>query len=233
MVQEIKIGNSKIIKNENKVILESPLIIIKSLIRANININLKTNINYLNKYNNEDIIRIDLHVKKVTKLTEYLKENNYKFDYDKTVLFLQNIGKQLLELTNHYKMGVSFFSLEDFVVLDDEVFLFLNDEKCFEYDNDKGIYIMDIPLEVDKNHSFFPPEMEDFEEIPKMVYYTSGYYSLAQCCLYLFVNVKIDYVKVTKEKFDEITGPFLFTPLYWVLYRCINVKPHKRILILE
>ena len=65
------------------------------------------------------------------------------------------------------------------------------------------------------------------DKIPIDIYFSTIYYSLAQICVYIFLREII-----TDEKdFDKVSGPFIYTPLYWCLKRCLDKDENKRILL--
>ena len=85
-------------------------------------------------------------------------------------------------------------------------------------------------FQYNKNNSFIPPHIslgldDQPDKIPIDIYYSSIYYSLAQLCVYIFLKKQIK----DEEDYDKVSGPFIYTSLYWCLKRCLDKDENKRI----
>jgi hypothetical protein len=169
----------------------------------------------------------------VMPLTTFInKQSNKKgTDYNVILHFIGNIGNQLTFLRNQ-GYSIPFFSLEDFIVIDNTIFSFMNDDKIFKIDDETKYITLDYPIQYNKNNSFIPPHIalgldDEPDKIPMDIYFSSIYYSLAQLCVYIFLRKQIK----DEEDYDKISGPFIYTSLYWCLKRCLDKDENKRILL--
>ena len=178
-------------------------------------------------------IKMKFNAESVMPLKTFInKQSNKKGTYYNVILhFIGNIGNQLTFLRNH-GYSIPFFSLEDFIVIDNTIFSFMNDDKIFKIDSETNYITLDYPIQYNKNNSFIPPHIEiglgdQPDKIPIDIYFSSIYYSLAQLCVYIFLRKQIK----DEEEYDKISGPFIYTSLYWCLKRCLDKDENKRILL--
>jgi hypothetical protein len=176
---------------------------------------------------------MEFNAKSVMPLATFLNKNSNKHgvDYNVILHFIGNIGNQLTFLRRK-GYSIPFFSLEDFIVIDNSIFSFMNDDKIFKIDDETKNITVDYPLKYNKNNSFIPPHVmmglsDTSDKIPTDIYFSSIYYSLAQICVYIFLREKIK----DEEDYDKISGPFIYTSLYWCLKRCLDKDEYKRILL--
>ena len=180
-----------------------------------------------------DKIKMKFNAESVMPLTTFInKQSNKKgTDYNVILHFIGNIGNQLTFLRNQ-GYSIPFFSLEDFIVIDNTIFSFMNDDKIFKIDDETKYITLDYPIQYNKNNSFIPPHIalgldDEPDKIPMDIYFSSIYYSLAQLCVYIFLRKQIK----DEEDYDKISGPFIYTSLYWCLKRCLDKDENKRILL--
>ena len=177
----------------------------------------------------KNIIKKSFTANSVTTFKHFISTKEIKkgADYNTTLLFLENIGIQLLYFIHNNK-SIPFFSLEDIAVVDEKYFLFLNNDKLFQIDDQNKLITIDSVIEYNIISSFIPPELKDMSVIPFKIYYTSAYCSLAMLSIFLFLAIDID---GTEEQFENISYPFIYTQLYFCLKRCIQNIPQNRFLI--
>ena len=139
--------------------------------------------------------------------------------------FIYDIGSQILYLKDE-KIAIQYFSIEDIVVINSDIFLFINPNKLFKLLDKKDIKleksdkliksytygIIDYSLIKTDSH-FIPPELR--EKNPYL-YYTSSYFSLAKLILYIF-QMQLD--------------TLYYTSLYYFLNRCLEPIPENRIFL--
>ena len=178
-------------------------------------------------------IKMKFNADSVMPLTTFInKQGNKKgTNYNVILHFIGNIGNQLTFLRNK-GYSIPFFSLEDFIVIDNIIFSFINDDKIFKIDDQTKNITVDYPIQYNKNHSFIPPGLtlgldDQPDKIPIDIYYSSIYHSLAQLCVYVFLRKQIK----DEEDYDKVAGPFIYTSLYWCLKRCLDKDENKRILL--
>ena len=184
---------------------------------------------------------------KIQSLVEFKKYYKNTLSYEMCFTFFKYIGKQLLFLEKE-DITVPFFSMDDFIVIDEKYFLFINTDKLFPINEDNHITI-GMPFDKELSH-FFSPELKIMDTIPNDIYFTSGLYSLAKLVSFLLTNKTnvtaemkekglywnqidencVDY-KTAKEgvSFDILLLESIFyTKLYWALKRCFQVNPRQR-----
>jgi len=95
--------------------------------------------------------------------------------------------------------------------------------------------IIDFPIKFNKKNSFIPPMIKKYfgygedkgKKLPIIIHYSYGFYSLAQLCIFIFLRKIINNV----TDYEDVAGPFIYTPLYWCLKRCLDKNNSKRILL--
>jgi hypothetical protein len=204
--------------------------------------------------------QIEINASSVMPLQTFLnKASNQKgVSYDVILHFIGNIGNQLTYLKKK-GYAVPFISLEDIIVIDGIIFAFVNDDKVFkiedveggeddEYGEDDGYkrnernernkgnsqnIIIDYPIKFNKKNSFIPPMIKkyfgsgDGQKLPIIIHHSWGFYSLALLCVFIFLRERINDV----TEYEDVAGPFIYTPLYWCLKRCLDKNNSKRILL--
>ena len=158
----------------------------------------------------------------VMPLTTFInKQGNKKgTNYNVILHFIGNIGNQLTFLRNK-GYSIPFFSLEDFIVIDNVIFSFINDDKIFKIDDETKNITVDYPIRYNKNHSFIPPGLafgldEQPNKIPIDIYYSSIYYSLAQLCVYIFLRKQINFFLFVSLLMSLTNGPFYIEYYYYI-----------------
>ena len=97
----------------------------------------KSNSNKKTKKALYEKIKMKFNAESVMPLTTFInKQSNKKgTDYNVILHFIGNIGNQLTFLRNQ-GYSIPFFSLEDFIVIDNTIFSFMNDDKIFKIDDE-------------------------------------------------------------------------------------------------
>jgi hypothetical protein len=101
-------------------------------------------------------------------------------------------------------------------------------------ENTQNIFI-DFPIKFNKKNSFIPPIIKKYfgheddkgRKLPIIIHHSWGFYSLAQLCVFIFLRKSIANV----ADYEEVAGPFIYTPVYWCLRRCLDENNSKRILL--
>ena len=97
--------------------------------------------------------------------------------------------------------------------------------------------VIDFPIKFNNKNSFIPPMIKkyftsvsgsnDSQKLPITIHHSWGFYSLAQLCIFIFFKKRIE----DETDYQEVAGPFIYTPLYWCLKRCLDKNNTKRILL--
>ena len=154
----------------------------------------------------------------VMSLKDLLKKYKNKLSYEMCMELLYNIGNQIQTL-ERFHLGIPYVDLEDVVVVDENKFLFLNDQKLL--DIKKGQLEIAEPL---KKSSYFSPELSKISKIPTTISYKSSFYSLARLTGFCFTGEKVGIEDDHKEIFKNIYT----TKLYWALLRMLENNPNNR-----
>lgn len=144
-------------------------------------------------------------------------ENIIKYSKDSYInKFIYDIGCQIL-LLKEYNFGIKYFSLNDFIVINDDIFVFINNDMLFELletiDIDSSPYTYGkIDFQnIDFKSLFLPNEINSDKQ--KYYYYTTSFYSFAKVLLHFF-DIKL------KDIAD--------TSLYFFCERCLLENPVNR-----
>ena len=129
--------------------------------------------------------------------------------------FIYDIGSQIL-LLKQYNLAITYFNLTDFIIINDNIFVFINNDKLF--DLLKTIDIDDVDYNygkidfnnIDLKSLFIPIEINDKK---KYYYYTTSFYSFAKLLLHFF--------DIELKDIDN-------TSLYFFCERCLIENPVDR-----
>jgi len=162
----------------------------------------------------------------INTLKHYLK-NNY-FSYSDGLLFFNMISQQLFTLDKN-NVGISYFDIEDIIVVKDvnenNLFYFVNIDKIIPKKNN----LLEILSPFDKKLPFLSPEMKNINTIPSKITKYSSCYSLGLLTIYGFLK---DKKKTINEKtFDEVVGFLGLNKLFYTLKRTIKNLPKDRKLL--
>jgi len=118
--------------------------------------------------------------------------------------------------------------------VDDEIDV--DDERNERNKENSENIVIDFPIKFNNKSSFIPPMIKKYfgfgsndssQKIPIIIHHSWGFYSLAQLCIFIFLRKRIE----DETDYQEVAGPFIYTPLYWCLKRCLDKNNSKRILL--
>ena len=141
------------------------------------------------------------------------KYNKEKFLKDKYInKFIYDLGSQIMFLKDN-NIGILYFSLKDIIIINSNIFLFINPNKLFSISSKDSLQV----LSDDKGGvDFIPPELLENTVESKTTWVrkeVGSYYSLAKLILYVF-NLVLD--------------DLYYTKLYFFLNRCLESIPKNR-----
>ncbi len=209
---EIEINNVFIINNNNELeykylIPYDPYI---TFLFENYNIHYKKD---KNKYE-----YIHFKCDSIQSLNEFIMNNG--FNYNTIIKLIYDTGILIKNLEEE-RRGIFCFSLDDFIVINNNIFLFTNILKVSSIY--KNQLTLKIPINI--NEQFIDKDNTNninFSQLPIKSYYTHSYYSFGLMVFYLF----------TKERYSEenksLLNQIYQTPLYYFLLRCLNANPQER-----
>ena len=156
-------------------------------------------------------------------LPTYLRYKNNLIEYQDVCKLVRDIIYLEKKLENE-NTCIVYFNLEDIVVINNKVFLFLNDSKVSVIKEGN----LKITFPIDKNEEFLYPEITQSNSLPMIIPYKASYYSLGLLVLRLLLPEKKDAL-LFYEKIREMLYP---TALYWFLISVLNFDLEKRELIM-
>jgi hypothetical protein len=162
------------------------------------------------------------YAKQVCSLEDYIKTNK---------LSIQTAEKMLISINNQlnrlsvYCLAVSFFDINDIIVIDSNHFFFGNIDKIYSIINDT-IKITQI---YDRTNVFLPPEFKSNDKMPFTCHKNTGYYSLA--LIILFYLKQSNYMFSTLSN-NDILDYYKSTKMYFILQMCLMDKPIERTYII-
>jgi hypothetical protein len=149
---------------------------------------------------------------KIRSFSNYLSENKGSLTYEQSLNIIHTLSSQINFLCEK-KYGFYGIDLNDVLVINDDIFIIVNDEKLLKFDqhDDKNeLLIIDKMIHI----SFFnSPELLQIKELPAKINHKCIYYSLGLLIVYcIFGNTEI----------DECMTLIHNTKLYFFLERCFN-----------
>ena len=197
----------------------------------------------------------------VLTMRDYLKRCRHATELYVALRLVHNLGKQMQALISAGR-SIACIGVDDVVVIthrdsdafvhDDSIndpdstlgdirmdpqFLFLNDHRIFDLDDDDGTtLIVDRALTKTKaKHVFMSPELSEWlqaqaqqpqaQQPQAQLNFKTIYYSVAQLVIYFLLNV--DRIPDDTEDTDYM-NPIKSTKLYWFLLRCLCPVPAER-----
>lgn len=150
---------------------------------------------------------------KITSFNDYLSENDGLLTYEQSLNIIHTLSIQInfLHKQQHGFYGID---LNDIIVINDDIFIIVDDEKLLSFDkhdDNNELLIIDkiihIPL-------FYNPEISQINELPAKINHKCIYYSLALLIIHCMFGKKTQ----TSEGMKSIQ----YTKLYFFLERCFN-----------
>lgn len=173
--------------------------------------------NYNIKYSHiEDLIFFECN--SLQTIQEFIINNGKKetLHYKNIIKLIYDTGI-LIKYLEEEKRSIFCFSLNDYVVIDNNFFFFTN---IYKFSTIYRNHItLKIPINIDEN---FINIDTNFSQLPYKEHYTNSYYSFGLMIFYL----------LTKERYSDknkyILNKYYQTPIYYFLLRCLNTNIQER-----
>ena len=162
---------------------------------------------------------ITFRAESVQTLKEFLAKKKERLSYDNAQQLFLSLKNQVESLEKQGR-SIASFAIEDIIVINDRVFLCINQEKGVKKD-DKGKLEITQPI---KKGAFCSPEFCNIS-IPAHLPPQSTFFSMAALTTFCLTN---DAQKDYKKALEAIWQ----TPLYWALMRCLHKNPKERYLLM-
>jgi len=166
--------------------------------------------------------KIHFYANNVCCLEEFIKSNSFTvYTANKMLISIYN----QLNRIHREDLYVSFFELNDIIVIDSHYFFFCNSNKLYPL-NGETLHIYDI---YDKESIFIPPEFKSNNKIPFIIHTNTAFYSLAIVVLY---SIKKSNTLFHDLSCFEILDYYKYTKMYSILKMCLAEHASDRELII-
>jgi hypothetical protein len=134
----------------------------------------------------------------------------------------------LIHIESHTILG---YHTENIFVLNENTFLYLGCEHIIEINSTTDNIQVSYPFST--NDFFVSPELMNIKELPSYVDYKTAYFSLACLIIYCLLSSDTFLSDNCKDPLSYLNNhPIKNTKLYWLLSRCLNEDPNKRVITL-
>ena len=168
---------------------------------------------------------IQINARSIQPLSNFLTKKQNKLTYNLTVLLAHHL-KLFIELAEHDKKTLTYFDLDDIVVVDEKTFLFVNYAKLVPLLENNGTQVFEP---IDKKIDFISPELQKVKQLPSLVDSRSVYFSLGLLVVFCLFGEKIEINE--KTDFKKLLPLIYYTPLYWFIVRALEIEPCARTLV--
>jgi len=170
------------------------------------------------KEDKEKII-VTFRATSVQNLAEFVEKKKHRISYDDAIRLFLHLKNQL-EFLDAHQRSIASFALEDIIVIDNRLFLDLNQDKVVVKDKKGNLEIIH-PI---KKDPFCAPELCK-ASLPAYIPSQASFFSLAALTTFCITNdTQKDYPKALESIWQ--------TPLYWALIRCLHKDPKNRYLLM-
>lgn len=205
-----EVNKTKVIKLNKFYTIESETELNKTLLYNNLISSGK-----IKESNNSIMLMAD----NVESLDKYLKKNDNKLEYNKVEKLLKDL---IIVIDSLNKYGLMFVNLDinDIIVIDESIFMFINYNNIYKVTDDNSISIEDI-----LTSSRFNNKNEFVQEsIPYLINIKTIYYNIGNLIFYCLFNKLYDNNKLS-------IYPIYYTKLYWFLERCLENDINNRVFL--
>jgi hypothetical protein len=160
-------------------------------------------------------------------------------EHERLLALVKTLHAQLHALERTHRQAVPYFGLDDVVVVNDALALFINDDKLFAV-RDAGT--IDVTRAIGRDGAFYPPELSGGGKpvsLPYTVDARCAYYSFGMLVAYC---ATLNPALVTSASADggprsplklkrDVLGPIEGTKLYWFIVRCCAPDAARRCML--
>lgn len=164
--------------------------------------------------------------------TLYANNGTKKFPYKTLLKMVYFLSKQLKYLITSEEKCFYEFNPEYIMVIDETKFIYLSGSHLLEMDENHIQIIRPFILNNEKNNiDFVSPELRKIKEIPSNLHFKTIFYSMACLIIFSLTNEIINTDTNIDEMEEKLTS-IKETKLYWLIKRCLDIEPEKRVLLL-
>jgi hypothetical protein len=164
-------------------------------------------------FHNKQKSSIFITCEKIRSLSDYLSENDGLLTYEQTLNIIHTMSIQI-NFLHEKKYGFYGMDLNDIIVINDDIFLIVSDEKLLKmdrHDYENQLLIIDKMIHKPLFHN---PEIIEIRKLPSKINRKCIYYSLALLIIYCMFGKETH----IGENMENIHS----TKLYFFLERCLN-----------
>ena len=166
---------------------------------------------------NKDEINVTFRANSVQTLPQFIAHRAERIHYEDAMKFFFDMKAQL-EALEKQDLTIAAFDLNDIIVLNEELYIYVNQEKAVQRINHEQFELVH-PI---KKNLFLPAELQK-ASLPAKLPYQTSFYSLGAMIAFSLTN-ETDY-KGALLSIEQ-------TPLYWALMRCLEPNPKERFLLM-
>lgn len=163
------------------------------------------------------------------------KNGTKRFPYEIALRLAYYLAKQLKYLLIEEDKCFYEFNPENILVLDESKFVYLSDSHLLELDENSMKIQIARPFtirNININIDFVSPEFAKIRELPSQIHFKTIFYSLGRLLMFSLTNEnEIERIH-TDEEIEILLKPVKETKLYWLIKRCLDDDPEKRMLLL-
>lgn len=174
------------------------------------------------KQNKENKNYVSYNVESIQTINQYIERKDGILRYSDTLNLFVTLGSQLVNLDRNGYV-YPFLDLNNILVLNDSLFIYVNGENIVKKERNNTITISK-PY---KKNFLFSPELYQITELPSVVPSNSWIYSLGSLCVYCLTGKKERERK--KDGYKMIIDMIQDTKLYFSILRCIERNPMERL----
>ena len=167
-------------------------------------------------------------------------------EHERLLALVKTLYAQMHDLEQVHRHAVPYFGLDDVVVLNDAVALFINDDKLFAIRDGAGdatsaATTIDVTRTIRRDGAFYPPELSDGTKTASLPYTVDArcaYYSFGMLVAYcatlnpaLLANGGKDRGRQRLKLKRDVLGPIEGTKLYWFIARCCASDAARRCML--
>jgi hypothetical protein len=161
------------------------------------------------------------------------KNGTKRFPYDITLRMAYFLAKQLKYLITLEEKCFYEFNPENIIVLDESRFAYISSTHLLELDETNMQIMRPFTIKNTKlNIDFVSPEFAKIRELPSQIHFKTIFYSLARLLMFSLTNENEFETIPANEEIERLLKPIRETKLYWLIKRCLDEDPEKRMLLL-
>jgi hypothetical protein len=172
-----------------------------------------------------EINKLSFNCLSIQTFQEYLINNDFNdnLPYEEIIQFIYDIGVLIKSLEKHNTF-IFCFSLNDFIILDNSIFLFINTNKIVNKISKSEMIKLNYPISIEKNKEFITKQINT-QLFPFKCHYSYSYYNLALMIIYLLTG---KHYEIQNSNHSDLLIPYVGTKLYFFLMRCLSDNEKNR-----